>query len=264
MPEQDSLQGVLLIGHGTRSAAGQAEFQAFTRLLAEAIRPVPVAPAFLELCEPDIAAGVAALCERGVRTILAQPLLLFSAGHAKSDIPSALRAALAAWPDVRLRLAGTLDCVPPLVELAVLRAAEAVGQSSALTAEEQALVYVGRGSRDPLANAELARFARLRWEAAPTGWLQVAYAAMTQPDVPAAIDACARLGFRRILVQPHLLFAGELLDAVAGCAQHAAKTWPRIEFQMLPQLGVHSLLATAVQQRLREVGWESPRSASRR
>lgn len=252
-------EGVLLIGHGTRNAAGQAEFLACAQLLAERCAPLPVEPAFLELRPPDIAGGVAALGRRGVRSIVVQPLLLFSAGHAQSDVPAAVRAALAAWPGVTVRQAGTLDCAPPLVELAVLRAAEGASNLPPLPRAATALVYVGRGSRDGAANAELARFARLRWEAAPTGWLQVAYAAMTQPDVPAALDACARLGFRRVLVQPHLLFAGELCDALADCVRQATRTWPQVEYVLLPRLGAHPLLADAVGLRLRAAGVQIPR-----
>ena len=60
--------GLLLIGHGTRDAVGVAEFLDVARQVA-ALRPDVVTEAcFLEIAEPTIAAGVAALVRRGAHS----------------------------------------------------------------------------------------------------------------------------------------------------------------------------------------------------
>jgi sirohydrochlorin cobaltochelatase len=110
---------------------------------------------------------------------------------------------------------------------------------------------IGRGSYDPTANAEMAQFARLRWEAERTAWLEIAFTAMTEPLMDRAASVIEAMPFRRIVVQPHLLFAGELMDrvralAAASQARTAAQSWSVVD-----HLGPHDLLVEAVVDRAR-------------
>ena len=75
-------RGWLIVGHGTRSERGQAEFRQVARQLAENLVG-PAEHAFLELAQPTIAEGVQRLAERHVREIVVVPLLLFTAGEAR-------------------------------------------------------------------------------------------------------------------------------------------------------------------------------------
>src|SRR5687767_3853616 len=115
---QESL-GWLVVGHGTRDRAGQAEFFELVELLARKVgdRGPQVEPAFLELASPTIAQGLARLAARGVRRVLVIPLLLFAAGHAKDDIPQAVAAAaLPLGIDVVAQV-GAMESQPQLLEL---------------------------------------------------------------------------------------------------------------------------------------------------
>src|SRR5262245_58516381 len=97
MSTSDPSTGLLLIGHGTRSAAGTRQFLALARSLAETVAPLPVEPAFLELQQPDINAAVTHVVCRGIKRLVTMPLLLFAAGHAKRDIPAQVSEALARY-----------------------------------------------------------------------------------------------------------------------------------------------------------------------
>src|SRR5215212_2590757 len=90
--------GILLIGHGTRDAAGHQEFLVTAQRLQEAVPGNPVEPCFLELSQPTISEGWHRLAARGVTQIVATPLLLFSAGHAKRDIPDVIHSAAKTTP----------------------------------------------------------------------------------------------------------------------------------------------------------------------
>ena len=60
------------------------------------------------------------------------------------------------------------------------------------------LLMIGRGSHDASANAEAWQFARLRWEAEPVGWLEIGYAAMTEPSLGErcrSFRACRSVGW---------------------------------------------------------------------
>lgn len=243
--------GLLIVGHGTRDAAGQTEFLAAAQTVAAVCPAWSIEPCFLELAEPTIATGFARLIERGItQEITVAPLLLFAAGHAKSDIPQAVSREAAKFPGLRLRQASHLGAHPAIVELSKRRYQETVGQLPPLPDSETLLVFVGRGSRDASANAELAQFARLRWESHPTGWLQTCYAAMAEPALERALEFAVRLPFRRVVVQPHLLFHGELLSQIARTVAAFAAERSEIEWAVTPQLGPDRLVAEALADRI--------------
>src|SRR5437870_4104997 len=98
MSEIANQQGLLLIGHGTRDPIGQAEFLQTVELVRARCGELPVEYGYLELAEPPIAAGVAALVRAEVTEIIAAPVLLFAAGHAKDDIPRELANAVEQFP----------------------------------------------------------------------------------------------------------------------------------------------------------------------
>lgn len=259
----DRQRGLLLVGHGTRDARGQAEFSEVARLLAARVPQRPFAAAFLELARPTIADGIASLIAAGVQHLDVMPLLLFSAGHAQRDIPQAVAAAiasrLAAMPAqtqvgdssrISIRQTPPLECSPALLELSGQKMESALSGVKPLPAEETALVMVGRGSLDAQANAEMARFARLRFESSPAAWLETCFLAMTGPRLEPTLEQVAKLGYRRVIVQPHLLFSGELADRVQSVVQVAARQFPSQEWIATGHLGPDVRLVDALLERL--------------
>jgi sirohydrochlorin cobaltochelatase len=236
----------LLIGHGTRDSAGLAELREVARRLAAASPQVLVQHCFLELAEPTIAAGILRCVEQGVRQLTVQPLLLFAAGHAKRDIPEEVDRAARQYPLLQLRVSQPLGCHPKLLDLSELRYAEALASFPGVPDGETLLLLVGRGSRDPETNSEMARFSRLRWERRELGWVETCFTAMTWPSLADGLAAAATLAKRRIVVQPHLLFAGELLSRVQQEAAAAARRHPEKQWVLAPHLGPHALLIDAL------------------
>jgi sirohydrochlorin ferrochelatase len=251
-PDPDELPGadaLLVIGHGTREPQGVEQFHQVVEQLRARLAPRRVEPAFLELCPPAIPDAIAALAGAGVTRVTAAPLLLFAAGHAQHDIPALLAAARVAHPQIEFRQASCLECHRAIVELSALRFHEAIDRDASPPAAESSdtlLLLVGRGSREPAANAEMYRFARLRFEKTPIGLVEICFTALTEPSLERGLEIAAALPFRRIVVQPHLLFDGELLRriqtrvAAVGAADHQRK-WVVTE-----PLGPHQLLADAV------------------
>jgi sirohydrochlorin cobaltochelatase len=257
-----SLRGILLVGHGTRDARGQAEFLQAAQSLAQRFPERPLETAFLELVDPPIAAAVRTLAARGVQHIDVVPLLLFSAGHALRDIPQAVAAALADFSAITTRQSATLDCSPSLLSLSAHRMVEALATVHRVPADETLLLMVGRGSLDRQANAEMARFARLRFEgnsAEPpaVGWYESCYLAMAQPRLEQALEVVTKFGNGRVIVQPHLLFAGELADRIQAAVELAARRYPQLEWLFTSPLGPHPLLIDALCERLNEAGQDT-------
>ncbi len=243
--------GLLLVGHGTRSAVGQREFLQLAELLAAEHDSGPVEPCFLELAEPGIEQALARLVGQDMDELMVVPLLLFAAGHAKRDIPSAVAEALAARPTLPKRQTEPLGCHEALVELSARRYQQALADLAPVPAEETVLVLVGRGSRDEGASAEMRRFAALRAAKTPVGQTEICFYAMAPPSLTETLTRVAQAPARRVVVQPHLLFQGELLAAVAAEVERQAEQSPQQQWVLTCHLGPDPLLARAVLDRVR-------------
>lgn len=246
-PVSDKTIGVLFVGHGTRSVRGTQDFLTLAERLAASLPEFCVEPAFLELQSPDIAEGVRRLIENGVDRLLVLPLLLFSAGHAKEDVPDAVAKALDALMSDGLSRAGELysrcaiswnqaphlGCHPSLLELTCRRIATAmptgllepgsavdsgrpVPQISSQWQEDTCLVMLGRGSRDPSATQEMHAYAAETAKMMGFRHHRVGFVAMAQPSMTSVLGDLAGHTFRNLVVVPHLLFDGDLLGQIQG------------------------------------------------
>lgn len=202
---------ILLIGHGTRSEVGTAEFYQLTQRMRERYRGGPVCPCFLELQRPGIEQAVRDLVAAGVRDIIAAPVLLFSAGHAQRDIPETLDRLSAEYPTVVFRQADVLGLHRLILSLSHRRYEEAVFPSGDPDPETTMLVMVGRGSLDDAATADMIRLTDRRFRHTAVAAATTGFVAMSRPSVGDALsEAAAMRHIRTVVVQPHLLFDGEL------------------------------------------------------
>jgi sirohydrochlorin cobaltochelatase len=208
--------GLLLVGHGTRSAAGIQQFLEISAVLSVAVPEAIVEPAFLELAQPDIGAAVSQLASRGAGTIVVVPFLLAAADHVKSDIPEAVRTAVVGIGENRPKLifAEHLGAHANVIELSQLRYREALENLSPAPPETTCHLLVGRGTHDPSAIAEVRRFAELRADPSSAAQTRVAFLAMARPSLAEELQRIAIEPFARVVVQPHLLFAGELAVSI--------------------------------------------------
>ena len=120
MAEHPSL---LIVGHGSRSAAGVAEYWDLARVVADQGPELDVGCGFIELAEPDLDAAVDRLVERGAASVVAVPLVLLGAGHMKDDGPAALHRGRHRHPAVRCAYARHLGIHPSVLTDRGLQAA---------------------------------------------------------------------------------------------------------------------------------------------
>jgi len=229
--------GVLLVGHGTREPVGVAQFLELAERFSASWPEVTVAPCFLELAEPPIAAGIDRLLAAGIDELIVAPLLLFSAGHAQEDIPTAVEAAIVAAgrSDLPRWQTEPLEDHPELLALSQIRFEQARGDRPVDQATR--LVMIGRGSRDAGATAAMQRYAKLHAQQVGVGPPIVGFLAVQQPNLQQALALAAADTPARVIVQPHLLFEGllsaEIREAVAEAGQH----WPHISWSCAAPLG---------------------------
>jgi len=238
--------GLLVVGHGTRDARGVSEFLAVVDGVARWLPQVVVRPGFLELAEPTIGEAIAAFEAGGVDRLVVSPVLLFAADHAKRDIPRAIDDALRAHPRMATVQAAHLGTHAQLLALSALRYQEATARLVPLPPGETLLLLVGRGSRDRDATAEMSEFSRLTKLRNALPHVAVAFYAMAQPSLEATLEELRAKSFRRIVVQPHLLFNGRILDQIAALVKETKRRTPNQEWVLCEHLGPAPWLVDAL------------------
>lgn len=238
--------GLIVVGHGTRDDRGCAEFAELVNLVTGLAPRTTVEGCFLELVEPDLIGGVERAIRRGARRLAVVPLLLVSAGHAKRDIPRLVAAAAAQFPEATIEQRPHLGSHAAISELAQRRYEESLKNLPPRPNDQTLLVVVGRGTKDEGANAALGAFARQRAAQTGAGRHETCFLAMAEPSLERALGLLPQLALPRIVVEPHLLFQGELLDRIRGMVAAAAARWPAREFVVTDRLGPDSDLAEAI------------------
>ena len=198
-------EGLLLVGHGSRSPESVAEMGALARQVADALPEATVRLGYLEMSDPPAGNVVDELVALGCRRIVVLPLMLLAAGHGKSDVPAVVVEARQRHPHIELLFGSPLGVARELVALLGDAVDKAGGRGLPL-------LVVARGTSDPDANAEAHRAARLvaEWTGAPA--LQMAFTGVTWPLVPDALDVMARLGHDRFALTFWFLCNGRLVE----------------------------------------------------
>jgi sirohydrochlorin ferrochelatase len=206
---------LLVIAHGSRDPRHAATVHALVRRV-RSLRPgLRVETGFLDFNIPSVQGVLESLATEGVRDVVALPLLLTRAFHAKADIPAVLAGAPAG---LRIRQAEVLGPSPLLLSALERRLREA-----GLTPADRSttgIVLASAGSTDPEAIAVIADIAR-QWRR--TGWCAVrpAFASAALPRTQDAVRELRALGVRRVAVAPYVIAPGRLPDRIAAGAAEA-------------------------------------------
>ncbi|HEY5986765.1 MAG TPA: sirohydrochlorin chelatase [Streptosporangiaceae bacterium] len=279
---------VVIVGHGTRSAKGAAEFgRLIDRVWDRSRGRIPaVDGGFIELSEPPIGevinrmivarggwegAGQSATPTQsrpGPPThsqpailadpvgalnapweLVAIPLVLTAAGHGKGDIPAALAREQARHPGLSYRYGRPLGPHPALQNILEARIDAALDGAPR---RGTLVVLVGRGATDPDGNAEVAKVARLLWEGRGYDEVEFSFVSLAEPSVPAALERARKLGARRIVVAPYFLFPGVLPDRIVAQSRQFAAAHPELDLRTADLIGDCDELADLVLERYEE------------
>ncbi|MDG9673700.1 uroporphyrinogen-III C-methyltransferase [Micromonospora sp. DH14] len=267
------MTGLVIVGHGTRSAAGVEQFAALVERVRRRGDLGDVEGGFIELSRPPLTDAVGALVARGHRALVALPLVLTGAGHGKGDIPAAMAREQQRHPGLSYRYGRPLGPHPLLHDAleqridAALTGASTAGADRAgtelsgadagteLSGADRAgtwVALIGRGSTDPDANAEVAKVARLLWEGRGYAGVEPGFISLAQPSVPAVLERLRRLGARRIVVAPYFLFAGVLPERIVAQSAEFAAAHPDLDVRVAEVIGDCDALAELVRERYAE------------
>ncbi|MBU7600480.1 sirohydrochlorin chelatase [Streptomyces sp. P38-E01] len=221
-PDPGPRPTLLVVAHGSRDprhAATVARLCARLRLLAPGARVeaahldfnAPSVPQVLERLHAEAVTEGREVCE-----VVALPLLLTRAFHARTDIPAVLRESALALPRLSVTRAEVLGPDALLVAALERRLREAGLRPGDIGST--GVVLAAAGSSDPEAIAVIADVAR-EWRRT-TGWCAVrpAFASASGPRTEDAVRALRAEGIRRIAVAPYVIAPGRLPDRIAAGA----------------------------------------------
>lgn len=259
-------RGVVVVGHGTADPVGAEETRQIAALVARMLPDVAVELGFLEVIGPSIGEALERLAVRGCTEVVAAPLLLFTAGHARRDVPEAVREG-AARAGLIVRQSEALGCHADILALTQQRRREALASLAPVPPENTVLLMIGRGSSDPTAHRQLHDFAvascveQPSWPAHSAGLfrsrIELGFVAAARPTLDEAIANAACGGgagsaagngdpVRRVVVQPHLLFRGHVEEQVNAAVDRGRREQPGIEWVQVKRLGADRLVAQAL------------------
>jgi len=249
---------------------------------------------FLELAEPTIEQAIEGLSAQGFRRILVVPILLFTAAHAKSDIPDAVSEFAAKHGITVVGQTPSLGTAREVIALSNRRYIEITSQAQERGCPEGhcgygypqacaevcpmrgksprrvALAMVGRGTSDPEALAHMRRFTELAAEQRSLAWVSTGFFAGGVPSVDELLAQAAalrpsdlsdptdptdptssisssefstNLTCDTVVIQPHLLFEGELMDQLRARVQRWRQESPDREWVLARCLGADEGLA---------------------
>ncbi|WP_411143934.1 sirohydrochlorin chelatase [Streptomyces sp. x-80] len=210
---------LLVIAHGSRDPRHAATVTALCARV-RALRPgLRTEVGYLDFTTPAVPHVLERLAAEGVREVVALPLLLTRAFHAKSDIPAVLRAATARLPLLTVHRAEVLG-PSPLLTAALERRLEEAGLRPG-DRRSTGVVLASAGSSDPEAIAVIAETAR-EWRRT-AGWCAVrpAFASASLPRTADAVRALRAAGVGRVAVAPYVIAPGFLPDRIAAGAREA-------------------------------------------
>ena len=247
---------VMLCGHGSRSQSAVDEFKNMAEKLKAMLHPIPVEYGYLEFATPLIRDGLDALRARGVQRVLAVPVMLMAAGHAKNDIPSVLNL-YASQNGIEIHYGRELALDLRMLSAARARIEQAVSEANqqygTLPLQESCLVVIGRGASDPDANSNISKVARMLWEGMGFGWCETGYSGVTFPLVAPCLEHVAKLGYKRVYVFPYFLFSGILVDRIYGFTDKIAQTHDEMEFIKVGYLNDHDDVMATMIDRIQEI-----------
>ncbi|MHB8577339.1 MAG: sirohydrochlorin chelatase [Dehalococcoidia bacterium] len=246
-------EAILLIGHGSKDPAGEHEFRLFASALERRIGCF-VQPAFLEFNDPPIADAIRRCADAGARRIVVMPLFLGAATHQKNDVPATVNWARGQYPGVSFAYGAPLGAHALIARALAVRTLDALkGMATAAAAlDSTSILLVGRGSRDPDSNSELYKVGRLLYEGRGFGWVEACYIAISRPDLPEGLERCLRLGARRVVVVPHMLFTGTLTKRTELFASQFQARHPELDIAVASPLGTQDDVLAVVEQRIHE------------
>ncbi len=239
----------VIVGHGSRDAEAQLAFENWMELYQKRHPERRLRHAFLELSEPFLGEVLKEEAERNEELIVA-PLSLLPAAHVKNDVPLAITALQAEFPQVRI-----VATQPLGVHDALLRFWSEKWEALEVPREERkewTLLLVGRGASDVDANSTFYKMGRLLAEAMGVAQFVPAFIGITWPTVDEALQLLLRQRPKGVVMIPYFLFTGVLVQRLESKLREFQERSPWIKIHSFAPFGPDPVLCEVMEDRIEE------------
>lgn len=240
---------VLLIGHGSRDEEGFQQFDMMVERVKDRLPStvtIPLYRAFLEFARPRIDETIQQLVNHGIRYLVAVPVMLLDAGHKMEDIPHELAHAARDYDGLQISYGDHLGFHPSIMSVIFRRLTPFAPDGGT------GILFVGRGSSDPVANAHFFQLSRMLWERTQYSLVENAFIGITLPTLSQGLERISKLGARKIIVVPYFLFTGALFKKIERQSFTFAADHPEISVHVTPYFGLDEEIIQIVVQRIQE------------
>ena len=248
---------ILLVGHGSRNAAGNEEILEFARRWAAAHPQWRIETCFIEFAEVLLDEGLDRAA-RASRRVIVVPLILNAAGHVKMEIPHHIEQARGRHPEVEFVYARHLGANEKILAILKRRLRSAMGALDHPDPRTTGVILLGRGASDRAANGEVAKMARWLFEEGDHDLVDVAFTGITHPRLEAVVQRQARLGMTQIAVLPYYLFTGTLIERIRRQVARLERQYPHIAFACADYFGFEEEIFALLDARVREAAGGPP------
>ncbi len=243
------MEAVLYICHGSRVPKASEEARYFVQNCIDKLSDsVSIQECcFLELAEPSIEEAFTKCVEQGATKISALPVLLLTAGHAKSDIPDELEKMKQKFPEVTIQYGRPIGVHPQMINIIE----ERIEASNTPLTEESMILLVGRGASDPDVKRDFSEIAKLLEEKTGVS-VDTCYLAACEPSFEEGLKTAEKSDFKKVFVVPYLLFTGILMKTMEKTIKKINHDSTK-SFILCDYLGYHQILQDVIVTRVEEV-----------
>lgn len=242
---------ILLVGHGSRNPAGNAEILELASRWSAANPGRHIETCFIEFAEPLLDEGLDRAAD-GAGQVIVVPLILNAAGHVKREIPHHIDGARRRHPGVEFRYARPLGATWETLTILRRNLHEAMGRLDHPDPRNTGVVLLGRGSSDRTANGEVAKMGRWLFEESEHEMVDIAFTGITHPRLESVVQRQAMLGMNQVVVLPYYLFTGTLIERIRRQLAHLDGQYPRLRFAGGDYFGFEQEIMALLDRRVRE------------
>ncbi len=259
------LGSILVVGHGTRNPNGAKQLMDMVCQMQSTAPFANISGCFLELSEPSIQQAMEQLHQQGIRKALIVPVLLFTAAHAMQDIPEAVNQAAKRYGIKVIGQTNSLGTHHSVIGLSHARYGEVTSLCDGVRCPDNAcarvqcssgicdgqlttmgrigLAMVGRGTSDQRALAHMRQLTELKVAQLSTVRYQTGFFAGGKPNVDELLEEASGWECDTVVVQPHLLFEGELIQQLRSKVLQCQLSFPGKQWLVARTLGADRMLA---------------------
>ncbi|MBC8519048.1 MAG: sirohydrochlorin chelatase [Gammaproteobacteria bacterium] len=242
---------ILLVGHGSRSVAGNQEIEKFAGQWRNRNREWDIDLCFIELADILIAEGLEQAAQSAEKIIVV-PLILNAAGHVKEEIPEFISEAAEKFQDREFRYAKHLGVNDKILDILKRSLHNVLADMESPDPAKTGVVLLARGSSDRHANGEMAMMARWLYEESEVKQVELAFTGITSPKLEDVVQRQMAAGMTHVAILPYYLFTGTLIERIRGQVEKLRKEFPEVEFGLGNYFGFENEIFDLLDQRVIE------------